>query len=171
MTPFFPRRFWIFQFKATNLTEASVRSKILKKFPAGSKKKTCRKSKAKKQARGKKSRAGYLVLSQAIIEALSKRGSYTILSTAALIGNKREKLKKAIREAVRDGGGDPACIEVEILDANKLAEWVNRYRSVALWLAKHTRRRSLAGFQSHEGWENPPTYGSARGSKVQSRGS
>jgi hypothetical protein len=23
---------------------------------------------------------------------------------------------------------------------------------VALWLAKHTRRRSLAGFQTHEGW-------------------
>jgi hypothetical protein len=151
-TPFFPRRFCIFQSKATNLTEASVRSEILKKAPAGSKKKTGRESKAKKKPRGKKSRAGNLVLSPAITEVLSKRGSYTILSTAALIGNKREKLKKAIREAVRDGGGDPTCIEVEVLDSNKLAEWVNRHPSVALWLAKHSRRRSLAGFQSHEGW-------------------
>jgi len=151
-TPFFPRRFCIFQAKATNLTEACVRSEILKKAPAGSKKKVGRKSKAKKTPRRRKSRAVNMVLSQAITDVLSKRGSYTILSTTALVGNKREKLKKAIREAVRDGGGDPACIEVEVLDSNKLAEWVNRHPSVALWLAKHTRRRSLAGFQSHEGW-------------------
>ena len=150
-TPFFPRRFCVFQAKATNLTDALLRSEILKKAPATPKKKVGRKSKTNKEAR-KPSRAGKAVLSKAITDVLRKKGAYTVLATGAVTGPKRDKLKKAIIQAVRDGGGDPNRIEVEVLDANKLAEWVNRHPSVALWLAKHTRRRSLAGFQSHEGW-------------------
>ena len=60
LTPFFPRRFCIFQAKATNLTEASVRPEILKKAPAGSKKKVGRKSKT---PRRRKSRSVNMVLS------------------------------------------------------------------------------------------------------------
>ena len=93
-----------------------------------------------------------MVLSDAISDALKKRGAYTIFSSSAFSGQKREKLKKAIGQAVRDGDGNPAHIAVEVLDANKTADWVNSHPPVALWLAKHTRRRSLAGLQSHEGW-------------------
>jgi hypothetical protein len=153
-TTFFPRRFCIFQAKATNLTDASVRSEVLKESAAAQNKAVQPKSNTKKKAKAgaKKSRRPNLVLSRAISDALGKRGAYAILSTSAFTGEKRDKLKKAIFQAVRDGGGDPARIEVDVLDANKIAEWVNCHPAVALWLAKHTRRRSLAGFQSHEGW-------------------
>lgn len=81
------------------------------------------------------------------------RSLYTILSCSAFTGQKRTKLKKAIAAAVRTGGGNPSRLAaIEILDANKIAEWANCHPSVALWLAKHSRRRSLAGFQTHESW-------------------
>jgi hypothetical protein len=151
-TPYFPTRFCIFPAKSTNLTEASVRSEILKKAPARSTKKARKTAKARRIKSGKKSRGGNVVLSEGITEVLGKRGSYTILTATALVGNKREKLRKAILEAVRGGGRNLSSVEIEVLDSNQLAEWANRHPSVALWLAKHTRRRSLAGFQSHDGW-------------------
>ena len=143
-TPYIPSRYSIFQSKAQNLTDASVRAEILKKV-AQAKKSKPHKAKAKT---GK-----HTILSEAISQVLRNRGAYTILSSAAFTGPKRDKLKKAIEKAITDGGGNPKRLAaVEVLDANKIAEWVNCHPSVALWLAKHTRRRSLAGFQTHEGW-------------------
>ena len=149
LTPYFAGRYCVFQFKAQNLTAASVRNEVLKKAPSAKKKRTPRKSKA----RAKKSRQAAMVLSDVVSNALAKRGAYTIVSSSAFIGQKRDKLKKAIEVAIRDGGGNPKrLIEIEVLDANKISEWVNCHPAVALWLAKHSRRRSLAGFQTHEGW-------------------
>lgn len=131
-TPYFPTRYCVFQAKAQNLTDATVRNEVLKKKP--------------------KSRSG-VILSDAILDTLKRRGAYTILSSRSFTGRKRDNLKKAVEAAVRTGGGNPKRLAaIEILDANKIAEWVNCHRSVALWLAEHSRRRSLAGFQTHEGW-------------------
>src|SRR5262249_10159964 len=99
-TPFFPRRFCIFPPKANNLTERLARSEILKKALPGAKRKPFENRKPKKV---RKSRARRLVLSAAITEVLRQRGAYTILSTGAFVGPKRDKLKKAIIQAVRDG--------------------------------------------------------------------
>jgi hypothetical protein len=148
-TPYFPSRYSIFQSKAQSLTDGSVRSEILKKL-AQTKKSRTPKDKPKAKA---KSRTPAVKLSEAISQVLKNRGAYSILSSAAFTGPKRDKLRKAIEKAIKDGGGNPKRLAaVEVLDANKIAEWVNCHHSVALWLAKHTRRRSLAGFQTHEGW-------------------
>jgi hypothetical protein len=148
-TPYLPSRYSIFQSKAQNLTEASIRNEILKKV---AKPKNPKSGKTKKKVRKRIARRS-VILSDAISGVLRKRGAYTIISSAAFTGPKREKLKKAIEKAVKDGGGNPKHFAaVEVLDANKVAEWVNLHHSVALWLAKHSRRRSLAGFQTHEGW-------------------
>jgi hypothetical protein len=147
-TPYFPKRYCIFQAKATNLTEASVRSEILKQRSPTRKRTGRRKPNVGKT----KPRAAAGVLSGAVSTALKKHGAYTILSSRAFTGQKREKLKKAIGEAARDGGENPTHLTIEILDANKIADWVNCHPPVALWLAEHTRRRSLAGFQSHNSW-------------------
>lgn len=145
-TPYFPSRYCVFQAKAQNLTEASVKNEILKQEP-----KT--KTKRRGRAKAKKSKQSGLILNDAISNALKKHGAYAILSSSAFTGQKRDKLKKAIEAAVRTGGGNPQRLTaIEILDANKIAEWVNCHPSVALWLANHSRRRSLAGFQTHEGW-------------------
>ncbi|GLH80076.1 hypothetical protein SSBR45G_49850 [Bradyrhizobium sp. SSBR45G] len=147
-TPFFARRFCVFQAKAQNLTDASIRNEVLKK--AAAKKRSS--AKAKRGKKAKKSPTRGVVLSEALATVLKKRGSYTILSTSAFIGKKRDKLIKAAQAAVKDGGGTTSRIVIDVLDANKIADWVNTHPSVALWLAKLSRRRSLAGFQTHEGW-------------------
>jgi hypothetical protein len=148
-TPYYASRYCVFQSKAQNLTDASVKNEVLKRNPKASAKRRRRVSKTK----ARKSKRSALILSDAISDALKKNGAYTILSSSAFTGRKRAKLKKAIEAAIRQGGGNPRRLAaIEILDANKIAEWVNCHSSVALWLAKHSRRRSLAGFQTHEGW-------------------
>jgi hypothetical protein len=150
-TPYLPSRYSIFQSKAQNLTDASIKSEILKKVSKTKKSKSAKRDPKKKpKARSSKRTAR---LSEAISAVLKRRGAYTILSSAAFTGPKREKLKAAIAKAIKDGGRNPKHLaSIDVLDANKIAEWVNLHPSVALWLAKHTRRRSLAGFQTHEGW-------------------
>jgi hypothetical protein len=150
-TPYLPSRYSIFQSKAQNLTETSIKAEILKKV-ARPKKSKSRKTNSKNNTKARTAKRS-VVLSEAISEVLKRRGAYTILSSAAFTGPKRDKLKKAIEKAIKDGGKNPRNLAaIEVLDANKIAEWVNVHPSVALWLAKHTRRRSLAGFQTHEGW-------------------
>ena len=66
--------------------------------------------------------------------------AYAILTSHAFTGQKREKLRKAVAAAIRKGGGNPKRLAaIEILDANKIAEWVNRHPAIALWLATHIR--------------------------------
>jgi hypothetical protein len=140
-TPYFPSRYSIFQSKAQNLTDGSVRAEILKKVARTAKSKP---NKAKLKAKIKTGKRS-ATLSEAISQVLKNRGAYTILSSAAFTGPKRDKLKKAIEGAIIDGGGNPKRLAaVEVLDANKIAEWVNCHPSVALWLAKHTLAARMA---------------------------
>jgi hypothetical protein len=147
-TPFFARRFCIFQAKAQNLTDASIRNELLKKSVSEARPS----ANDKRGKKAKKAPARSKVLSEAIATVLKKRGSYTILSTAPIVGRKRDKLIKTAQSAIKVGGGTPSRIVIDVMDSNRIADWVNTHPSVALWLAKLSRRRSLAGFQTHEGW-------------------
>jgi hypothetical protein len=129
-TDYFPARFCVFQSKAQNLTEALVKAEILKKQESGPPK-----------------------LNEAILEVLSRRGAYVIFCSQAFGGQKINRLRKALMEAIREGGGNPDEAEaIEVYDANRIADWVNTHTAVALWLAAQTRGRALAGFFSHESW-------------------
>ena len=133
-TNYFPSVFCLFQSKAQKVTEASIRNEVLKK----------------NTSKGRKAKP---TLSPAMREVLSRKGSYIVFSSKPFTAPKIKKLKDAIRKAVRDGVGNPSRLAaIEIYDANKIAEWVNTHPSVALWLTNHERRRSVAGFQTHEGW-------------------
>jgi hypothetical protein len=132
-----PSRFTVFQSKAQRLTEGIVKAEVLAKVPKPKRKR----GKTKPKLKG------------AISEALSRRGSYVMFCSCPLIGQKIQKLRKAIEGAIRQTGSTPLrLVTIDIYDANKIADWVNTHPAVALWLTSHERRRCVAGFQSHDGW-------------------
>jgi hypothetical protein len=94
-TPYLPSRYSIFLSKAQNLTDASVRAEILKKVARTKKApKADLKTKVKKENR-------FVVLSEAISQALKNRGAYTILSSAAFTGPKRISLRTRSKKPSR----------------------------------------------------------------------
>jgi hypothetical protein len=136
-TDYLPSRFNIFQSKAQNVTESTVKAEVIAKP---------RKAKSK---RGK----ARLKLNDAILEALSRRGSYVMFCSKPFTGPKIEKLRKVIESTIRKCGGTPSRLDkIDIYDANKIADWVNTHPAVALWLTSRERRRSVSGFQTHDGW-------------------
>ena len=129
-TQYFPHRFTLFQSKAQDLSESSVKAEILKK----------QKKKPPK-------------LSDAITNVLAKRGAYVIFCHKPFVTKKRETLVKAIKAAIVAGGGNPKkAAAIDVYDANLIADWVNTHPPVALWLASPRLGRPLQGFQTHEGW-------------------
>jgi hypothetical protein len=154
-TDYFPSMFCLFQAKAQNVTQGSLRSEILKRprveAHSGKKPKKANKTAKAKSARTKPT------LSRALQEVLSRGGSYIVFTSKPLGPEKIPKLQNAIRDGIREAGKNPDRLAaIGIYDANKIADWVNSHPSVALWLASHERRRSLAGFQTHESWGKSP---------------
>lgn len=134
-TNYLPSRFSIFQSKAQNLTEGTIKTEILTK------------------AKNKRSKSKPK-LNDAVSEALSRHGSYVVFCSKPFTGQKIGKLKRTIEGVVQQTGADPSHFaKIDIYDANKIADWVNTHPAVALWLTSHARRRSVSGFQSLEGWE------------------
>ena len=133
-TNFLPSRFNIFQSKAQNLTEGTIKTEILAKA---------------NRKRGKSKPK----LNDAVSEALSRRGSYVVFCSKPFTGQKIGKLRRTVEEVVKQTGADPSHFaKIDIYDANKIADWVNTHPAIALWLTSHARRRSVSGFQSLEGW-------------------
>lgn len=133
-TDYFPTRFCVFQSKAQNLTESKIRNEILKN-----------------------QRAGPAKLNAAVSDVLSKKGAYVVFCSHAFTRPKIDKLRKAIESTIQTGCGDPSrASAIEIYDANRIADWVNTHPSVALWLTALHRKRSLAGFLSHDAWGRAP---------------
>lgn len=130
-TNYFPRRFCVFQSKAQALTKARVISEILKTKKRGQQK---------------------LVLNDAVLETISKKGAYVLFSSRPLTGQKKKALCSDAKAAIRKGGGNSAEIQIEIYDANRIADWVNAHPAVALWVSSGVRLRSVSGFQSFDGW-------------------
>jgi hypothetical protein len=127
-TDYFPARFCVYQSKAQNLKETLVKAEILKKQKSGPSK-----------------------LNEAVMEVLYRRGAYIIFCSHAFGGQKIKRLRKAILDAIHEGGGNPDEAEaIDVYDANRIADWVNTHTAVALWLTEQTRGRALAGFLSHD---------------------
>ena len=136
-TNYLPSRFSVFQSKAQNLTEGTVKAEILAKAQ-------------KPRSKGGKTKPK---LNDAVSEALSRRGSYVMFCSQPFTGQKIEKLRKAIGGAIRQSGGTPSQLaKIDVYDANRIADWVNTHPAIALWLNSRDRRRSVSGFQPHGGW-------------------
>jgi len=129
-TDYLPGRFSIFQSKAQNLTEKLIAAEVLKRPKKGAAK-----------------------LNAAVLEAISRKGSYIVFCSRKFGGQKIKKLQNAVRKAVLEGKKKPSNLKsIEIYDANRIADWVNTHPPVALWLASLIKDRSLTGFMSHEAW-------------------
>lgn len=92
-------------------------------------------------------------LNAATLAALDRRGAYIGFTSAALVGDKAQQRVSAIREGIEAAGGDPSLLStVDLLDANKIAQWASRHRGVAVWLREQETRLSLDGYQAVSEW-------------------
>jgi hypothetical protein len=133
-TAYFPHRFTLFQAKAQDLTDGTVKAEVLKKQKKGPSR-----------------------LSPAIVEVLSRGGAYVIFCHRPFVTAKRQKLVTAIKTAISAGGADPKkAAAVEVYDANLIADWVMVHPPVAVWLASLRFGRPLHGFQTLERWGLAP---------------
>ncbi|MEI2580132.1 hypothetical protein V5G28_015455 [Scytonema sp. PRP1] len=130
-TDYLPSRFCIFQAKATD------------PGPAGWKKEVWTKGSQKKGA--------VRTLNEAMTKVIAENGSYIGFTSAVVIGTKYDERIKGIKQGIRDAGADPNQLKnIDIYDANKIADWVSQHPAIALWLNERQCGLSLRGFQTVE---------------------
>ncbi len=134
-TDYLPSRFCIFQSKASDLAEAGWKKEMWKKGTQG-------KGKTRE-------------LSDAIQIALDQGGSYIGFTSAVIIGgSKYEDRIKGIKTGIEEAGGDSEKLNtIDIYDANKITDWVNKYPAVAAWLNEKQSGLNLKGFQTVDNLE------------------
>lgn len=132
-TNYLPSRFCIFQSKAT---------KAGRMGKAGWKKEVWTKPSQKKGA--------VRELNDAIKIAINENGSYIGFTCAILIGSRKDDRIDGIKEGIREAGEDPNRLNINIYDANKIADWVSEYPAVAVWLNEQQSGLNLRSFQTVE---------------------
>ena len=114
-------------------------------------------SELKKETWTKASQKRKPELNEALTQAIALSGSYTVVTTTAIAGTKRDPRIEAIRKGIQEAGHDPKCLtSIDIYDCNRLADWTNTHPAVALWLNTLLRDVYLGGFQTHEDWSRTP---------------
>ena len=134
-TDYLPSRFCIFQSKASELAEAGWKKEMWKKGTQG-------KGKTRE-------------LSDAIQIALDQGASYIGFTSAVIIGDSKYKSRiKGIKTGIEEARGNPEKLNtIDIYDANKITEWVNKYPAIAIWLNEKQSGLNLKGFQTVENLE------------------
>jgi hypothetical protein len=134
-TDYLPSRFCIFQSKASDLAEAGWKKEMWKKSTQG-------KGKARE-------------LNDAIKIALDQGASYIGFTSAVIIGDSKYKDRiRGIKTGIQEAGGNPDQLKaINIYDANKITEWVNKYPAIAVWLNEKQSGLNLKGFQTVENLE------------------
>ncbi|MGO7968143.1 hypothetical protein ACC720_32465 [Rhizobium ruizarguesonis] len=132
-TEYLPGRVNVFQSKASKLG------------PAGWKKECWVKSTQRRDVERE--------LTPALTALLAEGGSYIGFTSEAFTGTKQKQYVKAIKDGIKDAGGDAAKLKaIRVYGANEIAAWATRHPGVAIWLAEQSHRRSLAGYCTIEFW-------------------
>lgn len=132
-TAYFPHRHVVFQSKATDTT------------PSLWKRETWTKA---SQRKGKTH-----ILNEALTRALSLGASYIGVTATGLVGAKPAERREAIREGIREAGGNPDLLHsIHIYDGNALADWANRHHAVALWIKEQKAGLALSSFATLNNW-------------------
>jgi hypothetical protein len=146
-TDYIPSRFCIFQSKAT---------KAAKMGKAEWKKEIWTKASQKKNAPQRE-------LNDAMNKVIAENGSYIGFTSANLGGSnnlgesKKDDRIQGIKDGILDAGGDLDSLKnIDIYDAEKIADWVNKHPAVAVWLNERQSELSLRGFQTVERWGKRP---------------
>ncbi|AFY48801.1 hypothetical protein Nos7524_2993 [Nostoc sp. PCC 7524] len=130
-TDYLPSRFCIFQSKATKLGKAGWKKEVWTK-PS--------------QKKGVKRE-----LNNALKTVINENGSYIGFTSEIFIGSKKDDLITAIKEGIQETGADPAQLKsIDIYDANKIKDWVEKYPAIAVWLNEKQSGLTLKSFQTIE---------------------
>ncbi len=130
-TDYLPSRFCVFQAKATD------------PGPAGWKKEVWTKGSQKKGA--------VRTLNEAMTKAIAENGSYIGFTSAVVIGTKYDGRIEGIKQGIREAGANPNQLKnIDIYDANKIADWVSQHPAIAVWLNERQSGLALRGFQTVE---------------------
>ena len=85
---------------------------------------------------------------------LEAGGHYVMLSAHPYAQKGIEARKTRIRGALRSAGMTIDDDQVHFRDADQIAEWVNRYPSVAIWVKEQTQPGTIGPFRSWFHWAN-----------------
>jgi GTPase SAR1 family protein len=128
-TDYLPSRFCIFQSKATDPKQAGWKKEVWTKA-------------SQKHGVSRK-------LNEAVAKAIAEKGAYIGFTSAILIGTKYDDRVKGIKEGIQEAGGDLSQLAaVDIYDANKIADWVNKHPAIAIWLNESQSGLVLRSFQT-----------------------
>jgi hypothetical protein len=84
-------------------------------------------------------------------KAIAENGSYIGFTSAAVIGTKYDGRIEGIKQGIREAGADPNQLKnIDIYDANKIADWVSQHPAIAVWLNERQSGLALRGFQTVE---------------------
>ncbi|WP_327211857.1 hypothetical protein U8Q06_12540 [Rhizobium beringeri] len=132
-THYLPSRINVFQAKATKMGKAAWKKECWVKS-----------TQAKNATR---------VLTPALTSLTAEGGSYLGFTSEAITGDKQKECIKAIKDGIREAGGDPDVLKaIKIYGANEIAAWSERHPAVAIWLAEQAHLQSLAGYRTIESW-------------------
>lgn len=88
----------------------------------------------------------------AVVEVLSKGGTYTMLCASSYTYKEIQIRRKAISDALTKAGMSLKKGQIAFFDSSMIAGWVNTLPAVAVWVLERTERSSIGGFRSWEYW-------------------
>jgi hypothetical protein len=139
-THYLPRKFTIFQVKATDMTTGKCRQEVKAKKPR--KEKDCTDK-----------------LNEAIQEVISKNGAYIIFCKHPYVGLSLDQRKESIREGIQNCTTDNIeNIVYDFYDANKIAEWVNIYPAAIFWVLHEVAGVQTCAIRTWDSWSKDSDF-------------
>ena len=124
-TNYFPSRYNCFQIKASSLSPQECKKEILDKEQK---------------------------LKPALQEVIKKRGAYILCSTHLVSGVHLAEREEAVCEGIKTAGYDPDLIQIKFYSADKIANWLNTFPSLAVWFLKEVCGKNKYTWLSWEEW-------------------
>ena len=87
-----------------------------------------------------------------VSKVLEAGGVYVMVCGHAYNAAQADTRENSIRKALRESGLGFDDAQVEFRDADQLADWANRYPTVATWVKEHTQPGLLGPFRSWPHW-------------------
>ncbi|MCZ0932348.1 MAG: HipA N-terminal domain-containing protein, partial [Oligoflexia bacterium] len=124
-TNYFPNRYNCFQIKASSLSPKECKKEILDKDQK---------------------------LKPALEKVIKKRGAYILCSTHLVSGVYLTAREEAIYEEIKKAGYDPDLIQIKFYSADKIANWLNKFPSLAVWFLKEICGKEKYPWLSWKEW-------------------
>ncbi|MCY3883974.1 MAG: type II toxin-antitoxin system MqsA family antitoxin [Gammaproteobacteria bacterium] len=93
-----------------------------------------------------------------ISSALNAGAHYVLICTRRYNQKEIEEREQRIHDALTVGGKQPEHGRIRFWDAGLLAQWVNHYPAVAIWLMELTQPGTVAPFRSWKFWSEQSSY-------------